>query len=1099
MGACNSKQSSANSLSPYLSSTPFPYRLSPHQLEIFSRFFTLKRFSRGSVIIDESDAIPSLFTGSDYYVIIEGEVDFHTETAYLCSKLEGDSFLDPIYDPAVEQRRIDKDKVKTRLAAMQPLSPAPGTIGRIRGRRNSLDPKSVPTASLFSSTDNQIEEAAPISTPGAEEGNSCGNSIKMPSRQIMRTVRVAKSSENLLGSNEKKRMATATAKSNCTLLVLTSLQLAAFLKQNPTCRDAVLPLLLAQSEALSELAFFRGINTKKLILLGIMLRFVALADSDVLFEEGSLGSSLYIVLEGTVKATVQIPDPNHGNNAAGSAGNGLMSPRNSLAMPNLAAHGHSSEDNSPRTAFNSLASGSNNSANNSQAPMITKELKQFTKNDIFGEISLIMDIPRTASITATHPCLLLELQRDSFQKFLKLVPNTVNLHNIMKQRTAEHFRKYKVPFFEAIPDDKYQSLAALCKIEQIPANKILFSEGDIGNSFYIIAYGEVKVTVKQKNSAGEVIGDRELVRMGPGKYFGEIALVQDTPRTATVITTKRCVILSITKENFQLFFNEAPEAIAEFEVKLARYDCQLRSVLYHQIGLDYFVQHLKREFALENIEFWKACRDFRLLAQLDKQEREKLGFLNAAEALGTPEKGQNEEKHSEIPASGESESNHPHHTESEEIQCLLSSLKDRSAHNSNYSAEQQENLRAMYYIYSAAQNSLENYAITALEFKDMLYVLDLHVHENDSDALCKDLAFQQGADITLSQFLSNCGRFTDVTFIGQELVKNSKKHKKNNENHMISTIKLMLKFEKTIHENKLAHLRRIFDKCDKDHSGFIEFNEFHAIMAELADNNKALILSDDALQAAFNAIDENCSGTITFCEFVHYNVIERQAAINLHSKMAESAHTIQRKFIGDNAETQVNIKGPTALKISDDMAKGNIHIHMFDKAEDEILKLMSADSFARFKQSDLFEQFLESSDSYKHLDPAGKEKKLYERAKSNFARILEATEANSPTNQSNNNSTNNNTNHNNKNNSATPVDTADIRFKMVEETKEDDEEALSLSATPNLQSRHTLAVQLAGTIQPATGHAVEVTQTPEQIKAHQEAYKEQQRKMFRGE
>lgn len=87
----------------------------------------------------------------------------------------------------------------------------------------------------------------------------------------------------------------------------------------------------------------------------------------------------------------------------------------------------------------------------------------------------------------------------------------------MKQRTAEHFRKYNVctysslccvgllvvdrwlaaqiPFFSAIPFEKYALLARLSKIEQVPAGHVIFREGDAGTAFYIMIHGQARVSV----------------------------------------------------------------------------------------------------------------------------------------------------------------------------------------------------------------------------------------------------------------------------------------------------------------------------------------------------------------------------------------------------------------------------------------------------------------------------------------------------------------------------------------------------------------------------------------------------------------------------
>ena len=158
--------------------------------------------------------------------------------------------------------------------------------------------------------------------------------------------------------------------------------------------ERIYQLVVEPSASLANLNFFRGISSRMLQNIGMMFRTVYLKKGEVLFEELEEGHSLFIVSSGTAEAFV---------------------PR---------------EDGSE------------------------KVLKLFKTGDILGEIALIMNVPRTATVRATSNCFLLELHRENFKKFVKFVPATGNIHSIMKSRTAEHFRKYKVPFFNSIPDDK---------------------------------------------------------------------------------------------------------------------------------------------------------------------------------------------------------------------------------------------------------------------------------------------------------------------------------------------------------------------------------------------------------------------------------------------------------------------------------------------------------------------------------------------------------------------------------------------------------------------------------------------------------------------
>ena len=67
----------------------------------------------------------------------------------------------------------------------------------------------------------------------------------------------------------------------------------------------------------------------------------------------------------------------------------------------------------------------------------------------------------------------------------------VAFEKVAKDRTAEQFRKFKVPFFAAIPQDRYVELANLCEIQKYEAETVIFKEGDPGDAFYLTVFGEL--------------------------------------------------------------------------------------------------------------------------------------------------------------------------------------------------------------------------------------------------------------------------------------------------------------------------------------------------------------------------------------------------------------------------------------------------------------------------------------------------------------------------------------------------------------------------------------------------------------------------------
>lgn len=99
----------------------------------------------------------------------------------------------------------------------------------------------------------------------------------------------------------------------------------------------------------------------------------------------------------------------------------------------------------------------------------------------------------------------------------------------------------KVPLFAGCSDADLRDIAALAHLLSFEDGSIIVPEGEEGLGFYLILSGEATV----------VQAGREINRMGTGQFFGEIALLEGTPRTASVVASGRTVCLGILRSDFR--------------------------------------------------------------------------------------------------------------------------------------------------------------------------------------------------------------------------------------------------------------------------------------------------------------------------------------------------------------------------------------------------------------------------------------------------------------------------------------------------------------------------------------------------------------------
>lgn len=128
-----------------------------------------------------------------------------------------------------------------------------------------------------------------------------------------------------------------------------------------------------------------------------------------------------------------------------------------------------------------------------------------------------------------------------------------------------------VPFLRNLDAPSVIELTRLLRRLDLAASTIVVRRGRPGDCMYFIASGEVEVRIEPKP-----------VRLGAGSFFGELALLDNSPRTATVITTVPSTLLILDVSDFRAFTAHHPELAQEVETEAARRRAAVTDVASHR-------------------------------------------------------------------------------------------------------------------------------------------------------------------------------------------------------------------------------------------------------------------------------------------------------------------------------------------------------------------------------------------------------------------------------------------------------------------------------------------------------------------------------------
>lgn len=153
----------------------------------------------------------------------------------------------------------------------------------------------------------------------------------------------------------------------------------------------------------------------------------------------------------------------------------------------------------------------------------------------FGELALMYNSPRAATVISTEPSTLWALDGITFRRIL--MDSAFQRRQMYEQFLAE------VPLLESLTSYERSKIADALNTQKYPSGHTIITEGDPGESFFILESGEAEVFKKGT--------DGPIHKYGRGDYFGELALLNDEPRAASVVSVSDIKLATLGKDGFQ--------------------------------------------------------------------------------------------------------------------------------------------------------------------------------------------------------------------------------------------------------------------------------------------------------------------------------------------------------------------------------------------------------------------------------------------------------------------------------------------------------------------------------------------------------------------
>ena len=165
--------------------------------------------------------------------------------------------------------------------------------------------------------------------------------------------------------------------------------------------------------------------------------------------------------------------------------------------------------------------------------------------DYFGERSLMTNEPRAATVTAETSVTSLALDKEAFHKLLGPLQDLLDYNLSMRVLSS-------IKLFEKLTTQELDKISKSFEPENFTAGAMIIRQGDRGRKFYVLINGTAAVLSE----------DKQISQLNAGDYFGEMALLDDEVRKASVVAETDCKCFNIDRPTFNKILGNLQHVMA---------------------------------------------------------------------------------------------------------------------------------------------------------------------------------------------------------------------------------------------------------------------------------------------------------------------------------------------------------------------------------------------------------------------------------------------------------------------------------------------------------------------------------------------------------